>query len=190
MAAEMPSAFGGGAVVLELMVDATGGIARIERLFETPPYTDLVVNSVRQWRFTSATAVGDRGTAAVAAPVLVVGVFRPPLVYAGPAPEIPGEAFQSTSPRVPSVESIAWPSYPPTARGDGMVVIEIEINGATSIRGYRIVSPESGFDSAALNAVRSWRFRAPRGADVADRTFVYAVMGFRAPLATTLQRRR
>jgi TonB family protein len=183
MAAGMPSAFGGGAVVLEVMVDAAGGIARIGRLLETPPYTDLVVNAVSQWRFTPAT---DRHAAAGAGPVLVVAVFRPPLVYAGPAPDIPRGAFQSASARIPSVESIVLPLYPPTAIGDGMVVVEIEISGASSVRGYRIVSPDSGFDSAALDAARSWRFQAPRGPDVPDRTFVYAVMGFRAPLATTL----
>ena len=75
------------------------------------------------------------------------------------------------------------PAYPPTATGDGIVLLEIEMTALVHPRGYRILSPASGFDGVALDAVRAWRFRPPRAVDVPEQLFVYAVLGFRAPLA-------
>lgn len=180
--AQIPQAFGGGEVVLELTVDSRGSVARIERVRITPPYVDLVVNAVAQWRFTPATAVIDGRATTVAASVLVVAVFRPPLFYAGPAPGVPPQVLGSPSPLVPSVKSVALPAYPPTATGDGVVVVEIEMSRDAEPRDYRIVGPASGFDTVALDAVRSWRFGPPQAPDMPDPMFAYAVLGFRAPL--------
>jgi hypothetical protein len=46
----------------------------------------------------------------------------------------------------------------------------------------RISLAISGFDSAALDAVRAWHFSPPSSGDVPDTLFLYAVLGFRAPL--------
>ena len=75
------------------------------------------------------------------------------------------------------------PAYPPTATGSGIVLVEIEMTARTEPRGYRVVSPASGFDGAALDAVRAWRFSTPRTVHAPEQVFVYAVLGFRAPLA-------
>jgi hypothetical protein len=64
-----------------------------------------------------------------------------------------------------------------------MVLIEIEMNARAEPRGYRVLSRGSGFDDAALDAVRAWRLRAPRAVETPEPLFVYAVLGFRAPLA-------
>jgi outer membrane biosynthesis protein TonB len=52
-------------------------------------------------------------------------------------------------------------------------------------RGYRVLSPKSGFDDAALGAVRAWRFSAPQRPGPAETVYVYAVVGFRAPIVPT-----
>jgi TonB family protein len=177
----IPPGFGGGEVVLEVTVDRDGAVAHIERVRTAPPYLDFAVSSVAQWRFTPATTVIDRLITPVAAPVLVVALFRPPLVYAGPAPGPRAQVIGALSRSVPSVASVALPAYPPTAIGDGVVVVEIEMQRGEP-RSYRIVGPTSGFDSAALDAVRSWRFAPPQDSDVPDTLFAYALLGFRAPL--------
>jgi len=181
VAADIPRAFGGGEVVLELTIDSEGAVAESERIRMTPPFLDFVVKSVAQWRFTPATAVIDGRVTTVVTPVLVVAVFRPPLVYAGPAPGPRAQVFGALSRRVPSVDSISLPAYPPMAIGDGVVVIEIEMR-RWEPPNYRIVGPASGFDDAALDAVRSWRFGPPQDSDVPDTIFAYALLGFRAPL--------
>lgn len=187
--ADIPRAFGGGEVVLELTIDSEGSVAEVERVRMTPPYLDFAVKSVAQWRFTPATAVIDGRVTTVAAPVLVVAVFRPPLVYAGSAPGPRAQVFGALSHRVPSVESLALPAYPPMAIGDGVVAVEIEMRRGEP-RNYRIVGPASGFDAAALDAVRSWRFGPPLDSDVPNTIFAYALLGFRAPLTLPAERRR
>jgi TonB family protein len=188
VAGDIPPAYGGGEVVLELTIDSQGAVAEVVRVRMTPPYLDFVVKSVSQWRFTPATAVIDGRVTAIAAPALVVAVFRPPLVYAGPAPGPPAQTLGALSRRVPSIASLSLPPYPPTAVGDGVVVVEIEMRHGEP-QNYRIVGPASGFDSAALQAVRTWRFAPPRDSDLPDTLFAYALLGFRAPLTLPAERR-
>jgi TonB family protein len=57
------------------------------------------------------------------------------------------------------------PEYPPEALNaglEGVVTIEFEINGDGSVRDPRIVEavPPGVFDTAALNAIRQWRYTA------------------------------
>jgi len=86
-------------------------------------------------------------------------------------------------------EGMVVSCYSDTSRGDGIVLVEVEMSGRAEPRNYRIVGSRSGFDAAALDSVRAWRFRAPQAADAPDRLFVYAVVGFRAPLAPVTPRR-
>lgn len=187
--AQIPQAFGGGEVVVELTIDPRGAVAQVERFRVTQPYADLVVNSVAEWQFEPATVVLEGRAASVAAPVLVVALFRPASFYSGPAPGVPPQVLGAPSPRLPRVESIAMPMYPPTATGDGIVLVEIEMSGRAEPRNYRIVGSASAFDAAVLDGVRAWRFGAPQTPDVPDPLFVYAMVGFRSPLAPATPRR-
>jgi TonB family protein len=74
------------------------------------------------------------------------------------------------------------PAYPPNARGDGVVLVEIEMTARAAVRDYRVVSEKTGFDSAALDAAKAWRFSPPR-TEASDRLFIYVVFGFRTPIA-------
>ena len=186
---QIPQALGGGEVVLELTVDSRGAVAQVERVRVTPPYADLVIDSATDWRFEPATVILEGRATSVAASVLVVAVFRPPSFYSGPAPGVAPQVLGTPSPRVPRVESVVMPAYPPKATGDGIVLVEIEMSRRAEPRSYRIVSTASGFDAAALGAVRAWRFGAPQAPDVPDPLFVYAVVGFRSPLAPITPRR-
>jgi TonB family protein len=186
---QIPQAFGGGEVVVELTIDSRGAVTQVERVRVTPPYADLVADSAAEWRFEPATVVLEGRATAVAASVLIVAVFRPASFYSGPAPGVPPQVLGAPSPRVPRVESIVMPAYPPMATGDGIVLVEVEMSGRAEPRNYRIVGSRSGFDAAALDAVRAWRFGAPETPVVADPLFVYAVVGFRAPLVPVTPRR-
>jgi hypothetical protein len=126
--------------------------------------------------------VRDGRSTATPAPVLVIALFRPASFYAGPSPGSPPQVRGLVSPQLPNPDALIMPAYPPTATGSGIVVIEIEMTARAEPRGYRLLSPLSGFDSAALDAVRTWRFSPLRTVDIPETLFVYAVLGFRAPL--------
>ena len=176
-------ALGGGEVVLELTVGATGRVTELKQIRATPPYTDLVSDPAATWQFEPATMAVEGRTVPVAAPVLVAAVFRPPSIYAGPTAGTPPRTTGVPSPRLPRVESMVMPAYPATSVGDAVVLIEIEMTRSAQPVAYRILGPASGFDDAALDAVRGWRFTAPRDPDLPERLFVYAVAGFRTPVA-------
>lgn len=181
--ARIPEAFGGGEVVLELTVDAGGAVTRVERLRLTPPYTEMLAQSAASWRFEPAITLIDGRPTALRAPVLVVALFRPAAFYAGPSAGVLPQVRGVPSSQLPQPDPLVMPAYPPNATSDGIVLLEIEMTARAEPRGYRIVSPASGFDDAALDAVRAWRFSPPQAVDVPDQLFVYVVLGFRAPLA-------
>jgi outer membrane biosynthesis protein TonB len=182
--AQMPYAVGGGEVTLELLVDASGAVSRVEPLRVTPPYTEQLIEAAATWKFEVARAPADQRATAVA-PVLVVAVIRPPATYSGPSLGTPPQTLNRPSSLLPQVAAVTTPPYPPLAVGSGMVLVELEMNRRAELRGYRVVSPPSGFDNAALDAVRSWRFIAPDAPDAPERFFVYAVLGFREPVGPT-----
>jgi TonB family protein len=66
--------------------------------------------------------------------------------------------------------------------GDGTVLVEIELTRAAMPRNYRVLSPRSGFDDAALAAVKTWRFGPPSAPNASEQIFVYALLGFRTPV--------
>jgi outer membrane biosynthesis protein TonB len=177
-------AVGGGEVVLEVTVGAQGRVTEIRQIRATPPYTGLVSDAVLTWLFEPATIAVEGRTVPVAAQVLVAAVFRPPSLYGGMTAGTPPNTAGAPSRRLPALESMTMPAYPPTSVGDGVVAIEIEMTARAQPVAYRILGPTSGFDDAALDAVRDWRFTAPPGPDVSERVMVYALLGFRTPVAT------
>lgn len=177
-------AVGGGEVALELHVGNEGAVTKVESLISTPPFTDAVVAAVRAWQFDPAQDTIDKKLVAVPARVLVLAAFRPPTVYASPAPGGPTQVLGRPSAALPQPGALTMPAYPPKVFGDGTVLVEIETSAAGAPREYRVLGSKSGFDAAALEAVRSWRFGAPSLSRVADPLYVYAIVSFREPVVT------
>jgi outer membrane biosynthesis protein TonB len=173
---------GGGEVLLDVTIGTDGGVSHVETLRSTPPYTDLIAGAVQGWRFDPAKGSVRGVLQTVDGHVLVAAVFRPPDIYNGPSRGTPTTIHGEVSAELPRLRSLDMPlTYPPRSVRDGTVLIEIELTAAAVAREHRVMSPPSTFDSAALEAVRRWRFdypSAPTGAPL----FVYAVVGFREPI--------
>ena len=176
---------GGGEVVLELTVTAKGAVSGVKRLRTTPPYTEFLADAVATWQFDPAIAAFGKDEVEVDAPALVIGVFRPPSVYAGPSAGSPPQLLGPSARSLPQVSSLVMPNYSPTSVGDGLVVVEIEMSARAEPREYHVITPASGFDSAALTAVRAWRFTPPTNGP--PTLYVYAVLGFRSPTGSTVR---
>jgi TonB family protein len=87
------------------------------------------------------------------------------------------------SPELPQPGVLTMPvAYPPRSIRDGTVLVEIELTAAAMATGHRVLSPPSGFDSAALETVRGWRFGFPTEPTGAAQLFAYALVGFREPI--------
>lgn len=177
-------AVGGGEVALELHVGTNGAVTKAEPLTSTPPFTEALIAAVRGWRFDPAQDTLDKKLVAVPGRVLVLAAFRPPTVYASPAPRGPALVLGRPSAVLPRPGALTMPAYPPKVFGDGTVLVEIETSAAGAPRAYHVLGSKSGFDAAALEAVRSWRFGAPSLPRVPDAVYVYAIVSFREPVVT------
>ena len=80
---------------------------------------------------------------------------------------------------LPDVISSVQPNYPRDALRDGVageVTVSFTVNADGSVSGASIVSanPRHVFDSAALDAIRKWRFEAPGEPVTGRRTFAFS----------------
>lgn len=183
-----PSALtiGGGEVLLQLDVDSTGSVARVDVLRSTPPFTEQLEAAVSQWRFAPAREVDaeSRELVPVESKVLVAARFRPPTTYDAPARgEVPRDV-STPSPEVPYPRTWSAPPYPPRAAhhiGESML-LEAEVGNDGTVASTKVVRSAAGLDEAATDAVRRWTFRPAERNGRAIRSFVYAVIGFREPV--------
>jgi TonB family protein len=183
-----PIVLGGGEVLLEVTVGNTGQVARIDRLRVTPPYTDLVASAVEGWRFSPAEVISVKeGRRRIESRVLVAAIYRPPATYVGTTiGEVPRDLMVPSS-AVPVPHEMIAPAFPPSARGSGVVTLEIELGTDGRARNTRVFYSGGGFDSAALQAAERWTFSPARLPDGPIPSFAYVVMGFREPVVSPIK---
>ncbi|MFQ5790368.1 MAG: TonB family protein [Acidobacteriota bacterium] len=169
---------GGGEVLLELEVDASGTVASVVTLRSTPPFTELLREKVARWRFEPATE--KKGP--VESKVLVAGWFRPPTLFRGAMPGAAPRDVRAPSPELPFPRSTSTPPYPPRALGNRVVLVEVEVGEAGQVAEARVVRSATGFDVASLKAARQWKFRPARREGAPSVALAYIVFGFREPV--------
>ena len=176
-------AIGGGQVFLELTVTAGGAVDGVRALRSTPPFTQGAIDAVHAWRFLPA---GELTAAAVRLPVtskvLVAGLFRPPALFDGAVPGEPPMDVASPSDEIPFPTAVIVAPYPATALGDGVVLVEVQVEPGGRVTNAKVVRSAPPFDDPALTAARQWMFRPARlhGQPVA--TLAYILFGFRQPI--------
>jgi TonB family protein len=181
-------AVSGGQVFLEVLVAADGHVESVRTLRTTPPFTDAVTAAVRSWRFTPAMeaappSAGQPAAPAVpvAAPVFVAAVFEPPVLN-GPTLGQPPRDDLSASDETPIPAAAKGAAYPPRARGDGTVLVEVTIDNTGVLTDAQVKVSSPGFDAAAIAAAQSWSFRPARRHGNAVTTYAYLLFAFRQPV--------
>ena len=100
-----------------------------------------------------------------------------------------GVAFAKTGdPATPdfkpaTVVSSVTPYFPETAINSGTVVVSVHLDEAGQIAGVKIINGSPGFNSAALDAVRKWRFKPATLDGVPVPTTVPVAFSFGWPVA-------
>lgn len=162
--------------VADLTVDATGRPGAWRGLYGTKGWGGFVWKAVvNTWSFEPA----RDGEQPVASHVLVAACYRPSALTTGPEARPPSVR---AGPDAPSPTTLVPPSYPPNALGDGAVIVEVRVDVNGSVTDARVVRSAPGFDRAALDAARRWRFRPAERAGVPVPAFAYLVFGFRQPV--------
>jgi TonB family protein len=171
-------AVGGGQVLLELSVGADGRVTDVKPLRTTPPFTEMLTQAVRDWRFSPA----QDASRAVESKVLVAGLFRPPALY-GPTLGQPPTQVAPPSDDIALPLQMVTPDFPAEALRGGVVLLEARVDGGGTIRDIDILRSVAPFDEEASGALSDWAFRPARIRGAGASTLVYVVMGFAAPVS-------
>jgi TonB family protein len=162
---------GGGEVLIELVVDATGRAGEIRPLRVTAPYAERLQDAMKSWTFEPAL---DGNGVPVPSRLLIGGFYLSPSLT-GPTAGEPPRNVASPSPDAPFPSATVPASYSPTMFGWGQVLVQFTIAPDGSHRA-EVVGDASGLDNSALDAARQWRFRPGAGPARA-----YVVFSFRQP---------
>jgi len=177
-----PTAVGGGQVIVEATIDPSGAPIGVTVLRSTPPFTQMLVDTVSRWRFTPARSRAEDRDGPVQSSVTIVAVYRPPVLTNGPTLGETPRDLAGGSADSPYPVAIVAPNYPPQAFTGGVVVFEVPLDEIGRIQSARVVGGDPGFDSVARQALLQWKFRggSSRGRPVP--TTAYAIFTFSMPI--------
>jgi TonB family protein len=184
-------AVSGGEVVLEVSISRTGRVTGVKPLRHTAPFTDAMAAAVRSWTFAPAEdALAPPGGAAIDpatrrpmdSTVLVVGVFRPPALFAATLGEPPAISGAPSGAAPVLAGPIEMPAYPVSALNDGVVLVELDLAASGGVEGIGVVRSAAAFDQLALAAASALAFRPARVHGRAAPAFVYVAFAFRQPI--------
>lgn len=190
-----PKALGGGQVLLDVSIDENGGVASVDVLRQTPPFTDGAVAAVQGWRFDPARALARPAAGEppptkptpVPSRVLVAFLYRPPALNPTTLGEMPTDSG-TPSDEIVFPTNIITPGYPPRAFLGGTVLVEAKVDERGQVTSASVHQSAAGFDAAALAAARAWTFRPARIQGAAQATVAYLVFAFRQPITTATGR--
>ena len=171
------TAVSGGEVWADLAVTSDGAVASVDLLRTTPPMSDALLASVRDWQFAPA----RDGAGAVESHVFVAAVFTAPSLLAPTLGEPPRTIAAAPS-DVPHPVATQAATYPPNAIGGGSILIEQSIDSTGSVDASRIVVSSPAFDAAATEAARSWIFEPAIRGGRPSPARVYLIFVFRPPV--------
>jgi hypothetical protein len=177
-----PTIAGAGEVLIEAIVDRTGALGRPVILRGTPPYTQMVFDAMSTFRFEPARMAGPDGVeAAIDMPITIAGLFRPPVLSNTPTIGESPKDWSRPSGDAAYPISMEMPNYPPQVRDDGVVLLEVALNGAGGVTETRGVVSIGGFESASREALTKWRFTGAQYRARPVPTTAYVLFGFRTP---------
>jgi hypothetical protein len=154
-----------GFVVLDVSLDAEGGVSGTTALRDPGAMVPAAVASVRKWGFRPATG----GSGPLPSEMTVVFVYRPP--YNGPAQAMPPKDFKPVLPEPradsaeadyipPGIVSVAYPDYPVNSVAWGSVIIHVTVSPAGKAEATEVLRGMAPFTALAVNALGKWQFQA------------------------------
>ena len=162
-------------------MDAAGAVSSVDPVCRQPLLTTVFTRAIERWEFDPATA----GGLATPSRVLVAVLLRPPFLLNFGEPR--AEPHQVPE-ELPAPEATPAPAYPPTALGDALVLVEVGVDASGAVSAARALGGHTGFDEAALEAARRWRFRPAQSGGAPVSSQAYIVFGFEEPVLAPLPR--
>ena len=169
-------AVGGGEVFVELEIGRDGHVIGTTPVRTTPPFTEYVLDAVRDWQFTPA-----KDVVPVPSTVMVAALFRPPALN-GPTLGTPPSDVGRLSRGVAAPTNTSMPPYPANAHAGGVVLLEVLVAATGAVENARVVKSAPPFDDAAQKTVRLWKFAPAQRGGMTVPSVAYVIFAFRPPV--------
>jgi TonB family protein len=135
-----------GIVILELVIDTEGRVVEIHTIRSIPGLDEAAMTAARQWRYKPVKVDGK----------LVSVRLTVPITFALKLPDV------SRAQGIPELRQGVTPPWPTGAGGrGGKATADVTLDPDGRIGLARIVHGEEPWSTSLLQALRTWRFRAP-----------------------------
>lgn len=145
----------GGTLILQVVVNQTGGIEKIKVIHGIRSLTEQAERSVRQWKFEPATVDGKPEASVL---VAAFSFSRPvplgPTLKLAAMPHEPGERFEPIQ-----VISATQAFYPEGVLTHGTVIFEVAVSSSGAIEAIKTIHGIQRLTEQAKEALKQWKFR-------------------------------
>jgi TonB family protein len=134
-----------GIVILDLVIDTEGRVAEMHIIRSIPGLDEAALAAARQWRYEPVKVDGRPVSVRVTVPI----------TFALKLPEVTRDRG------IPEIRQGVTPVWPDDSRGGGRAAADVTLDPDGRIGLARIIEGEEPWSGSLLEALRTWRFRAP-----------------------------
>lgn len=148
-----------GMVTLDVSVDASGVVQKIQAVRDMAPFTSAAENGLKSWKFEPA-MVDGQPTGGKARISVVFNPFNPGDVSI-PNPPVPTPENTRGGKgefRPADVKTAQYAVYPANTVASGTVVLDVKVGGDGSVEGIKVLRGVGVLAGAATKAVQGWVF--------------------------------
>jgi len=149
-----------GMVTLDVSVDDSGGVQKVQAMRDVPPLTSAAENGVKNWKFTPA-LIGGQAVAGTARINVVFNPFNPGDVSIPNKPLPPAESAGGGGNgeyRCADVKTAKYAVYPANTVASGTVVLDVKVGADGKVEGTRVLRGVGVLSAAATGAIKNWEF--------------------------------
>lgn len=170
-----------GVVTLAVNLDSSGNVMNIQTLRDLPSVTSQTTVALQAWTFKPASLNGKN----IASTLIVNVVFDPAFLQVNNIPLGAPAPFQPPDPKTKyspvQLFGANFPPYPANGNGQGAVVLDVTIGGASNISQVTVLRDVPTLTSAAVAALKTWTFTSATYANTSIASKVIVAMVFRSP---------
>jgi hypothetical protein len=163
-------------VVLDLELNHRGGVQSVQVLQGASPFLEVVLSSLNQWEFTTATAESPTKSH-----VTAVFMFRPRDLFSA-SPLSASQIYTRTSDSAALPVQLSDPGYPANSVGEGMTILEMRVSDSGSTDAVRIIRDEPGLAAHTERVARTWKFQPAKRNGAATTGTVIVVAWYLRPI--------
>jgi TonB family protein len=166
----------GGEVVLDALIDSRGRLAETKVVRGPSPFLEKVLSTVRTWSFFPARLDGQAVAARIGITFQFSQSYEPPRTT--PTHNY-DEPLAGSADRGPLPVATVEPQYAAASVGNGSVILYNLVGRQGQLTSVQVMSDSESLTSAAVAAVRQWRFIPGRRAGTDADSAAIVVVAFR-----------